>query len=85
MRITTFCISLLFAQQLIADVPECPAQPTREKCLHLAQTNYIDRLKFLEEDNGYQFVGDDRADNFLMAANDVRHFETQSCHKTCVN
>jgi hypothetical protein len=55
MRILTVCISLFLIYPAIAEAPECPSQPNRSECLRLAQENYIDRLKFLEEDNSYLY------------------------------
>ena len=83
MRMIVFCISFLLIQQAVATIPECPTQPNRSECLRVAQANYIERLEFLEQDKGYRF--DDRGENFLMAANDIKYFETRACQQTCVN
>lgn len=62
------------------EAPECPAYANRQDCLASTDENLQNILQLIDdEDNGAD------KDRLILAAHDVKHFESQACLKTCLN
>lgn len=84
MRFMAFLVTFLCWYSLEASPPECPTYKNRLECLRSVDENYLQRMDILDE-GGVVFEEDEFTKDLLIAANDIRHFETQACHRTCVN
>ena len=76
MRLLTFLI-LLMPLQVFAIAPECPGHLNKHNCLQSVEENYKNFLDFIEEA--------EEKDKLIQAANDVKHYESLACQKTCLN
>ncbi len=72
--------TLVFPSQTWAEAPECPAYANRQDCLASADENLNNILQFINDEED----GADK-DRLILAAHDVKHFESEACLKTCVN
>ena len=73
MRILAF-LTLLMSSQVLASIPECPLQSTKEMCLASVEENY---------QNALDFAGEEEERDVLIMAEEVRAYEVRACHKTC--
>ncbi|EKE08933.1 MAG: hypothetical protein ACD_16C00234G0006 [uncultured bacterium] len=72
-------LSLFFSWDAFAIAPECPLYPNKHVCLLSVEENYKNFLEFIDE----EYL--DPKEEIIEAANDIKHFESLACHKTCLN
>lgn len=71
-------ILLFFSCETFADVPECPFHSNKRECLLSVEEEYKNFLDFIEE----EYVSP--KEELIQAANDVKHFESLACQRTCL-
>ena len=80
MRILILMIILL-PFQAMAKAPECPLYPNKKQCLFAVDETYKNYLDYLKE----EYTDEMRPTELIQAANDVKHYESLACQKTCLN
>jgi hypothetical protein len=77
---------LLIPVDVFAKAPECPLYANKHECLSSVEKNYREFLDFIDAENGSYDEEDEKERNkLLMAAADIKHFESLACQKTCLN
>jgi len=72
---------LLIPCQALAKAPECPVFSTKHECFKSVEDNY---QKFLDYYLGPE-EDEEKKNKLILAATDIKHFETLACSKTCAN
>lgn len=77
MRIFAFLI-LFLPYQALGKAPECPSYGTKKECLNSVDYNYDMFLDLLKDD-------EQLTDELILAAVDIKKYESLACEKTCIN
>lgn len=62
-----------------AQAPECPIFPNKTDCLKSVAQNYEGLIDFINRD-----LPNEKEQEMIRAAQDIKHFESQACEKTCL-
>lgn len=60
--------------------PECPDYSTREDCLSSVDQDFQNFLDFIKD----EYEEKDK-DQLILAAHDIKYYESLACKKTCLN
>ncbi len=73
---TLLLLTFVIPLQVFAGAPECPGYSNKNHCLNAVEDNYEQFLDFIKDET-------DDQDKMIQAANDIKHFESLACQKTC--
>ena len=76
---TLILLILLMPLQVFANPPECPGYSNKHDCLRSVNENYEQFLDFINKEYS------DGEEELIQAANDIKHYESLACQKTCWN
>lgn len=80
---TLILFTLLLPLQALAEAPECPIYPNKRMCLTSVDESLKKFLDFI--DTEYSEDPEDKKKEMIQAANDIKHYESLACQKTCLN
>lgn len=78
-------VALLFiflfpSMTAFASAPECPLYSTKRECLASVEENYKNLFDYILEEYDHP-----PQEEIIIAANDIKKYETLACQKTCLN